>query len=237
MNALESQLDYAFGETLPDTGRTMEVAPGVRWLRMGLPFALNHINLWLLEDEVETPQGRQRGWTVVDCGIATEETRQAWEVLFAEELRACPSCACWSRTAIPTTSAWPTGWPALAGTAVDEHGGLRICARHVSRLARRRGHGGYAAFPASWPGRSRDGRHPAGRNTYYQDLVPRYRVRTTVCRMVTRCASADVTGRSSPASAIRPSMCRCIAAGQCADLGRYGVAAHLHQCLGVCHRA
>ncbi|MBV8625269.1 MAG: MBL fold metallo-hydrolase, partial [Herbaspirillum sp.] len=72
MNALESQLDYVFGDTLPDTGRTMEVAPGVRWLRMGLPFALNHINLWLLEDEVETPQGRQRGWTVVDCGIATE---------------------------------------------------------------------------------------------------------------------------------------------------------------------
>ena len=48
MNALESQLDYAFGDTLPDSGRTMQVAPGVCWLRMGLPFALNHINLLIL---------------------------------------------------------------------------------------------------------------------------------------------------------------------------------------------
>ena len=65
MNALESQLDYAFGDTLPDIGRTMQVAPGVRWLRMGLPFALNHINLWLLRDG--------NGWTAVDCGIGLEE--------------------------------------------------------------------------------------------------------------------------------------------------------------------
>ncbi|MGC4244583.1 MAG: MBL fold metallo-hydrolase, partial [Herbaspirillum sp.] len=90
MNALESQLDYAFGDTLPDTGHTMEVAPGVRWLRMGLPFALNHINLWLLQDELDTPQGRQRGWTVVDCGIATDDTRAAWERIFTEELDGLP---------------------------------------------------------------------------------------------------------------------------------------------------
>ena len=50
MNALESQLTYPFADTLPESGRTIEVAPGVRWLRMGLPFALNHINLWLLAD-------------------------------------------------------------------------------------------------------------------------------------------------------------------------------------------
>ncbi len=50
MNPQESELEYVFGETLPATGKTLEVAPGVRWLRMGLPFALNHINLWLLED-------------------------------------------------------------------------------------------------------------------------------------------------------------------------------------------
>ena len=45
MNALEMQLNYPFGETLPDTGKTLEIAPGVLWIRMGLPFALNHINL------------------------------------------------------------------------------------------------------------------------------------------------------------------------------------------------
>jgi glyoxylase-like metal-dependent hydrolase (beta-lactamase superfamily II) len=52
--------------------------PGLYWLRMPLPFALNHINLWLLEDQIE---GRH-GWTAIDCGIADEPTRQAWEDLF-----------------------------------------------------------------------------------------------------------------------------------------------------------
>lgn len=83
MNPLEQQLHYPFGETLPARGRTLEVAPGVLWLRMELPFALNHINLWLIDDELETPNGRQRGWTVVDCGIASDTTRDAWEILFA----------------------------------------------------------------------------------------------------------------------------------------------------------
>ncbi len=83
MNPLEQQLHYPFGDTLPARGRTLEVAPGVLWLRMELPFALNHINLWLIDDELETPNGRQRGWTVVDCGIASDTTRDAWEILFA----------------------------------------------------------------------------------------------------------------------------------------------------------
>ena len=44
MNLLEQQLDYPFGEQLPAPGCCVNVAPGVRWLRMGLPFALNHIS-------------------------------------------------------------------------------------------------------------------------------------------------------------------------------------------------
>jgi len=91
MNALESELSYAFGDALPDTGTTMEVAPGVRWVRMGLPFALNHINLWLLEDTREAADGSvQRGWTIVDCGIANEATRNAWEQIFNNELHGLP---------------------------------------------------------------------------------------------------------------------------------------------------
>lgn len=78
-NALEHQLVYPHGDTLPALGTTLEVAPGVRWLRMGLPFALDHINLWLLRDELD---GRS-GWTVVDCGIANDTTRAAWEQVFA----------------------------------------------------------------------------------------------------------------------------------------------------------
>jgi glyoxylase-like metal-dependent hydrolase (beta-lactamase superfamily II) len=90
MNPLEAQLDYAFGDIVPDAGTVHQIAPGVLWLRMGLPFALNHINLWLLEDELETPEGLMRGWTVVDCGVANDATRAAWEQLFSTALRGLP---------------------------------------------------------------------------------------------------------------------------------------------------
>jgi glyoxylase-like metal-dependent hydrolase (beta-lactamase superfamily II) len=86
MNPLESQLAYAFGDTVPAPGKLHDIAPGVKWLRMGLPFALDHINLWLLEDEQE---GRA-GWTIVDCGIASDATREAWETIFAEGLGGKP---------------------------------------------------------------------------------------------------------------------------------------------------
>ena len=47
-----SPLRYPLGDTLPAPAKTVELAPGVRWLRMALPFALDHINLWLLRDEL-----------------------------------------------------------------------------------------------------------------------------------------------------------------------------------------
>ena len=50
MTALENRLHYPLGDQLPAPGDTLEVSPGVFWLRMGLPFALDHINLWLLRD-------------------------------------------------------------------------------------------------------------------------------------------------------------------------------------------
>jgi glyoxylase-like metal-dependent hydrolase (beta-lactamase superfamily II) len=86
-NALEDRLHYPFGERLPPTGSTLGLAPGVRWLRMPLPFALNHINLWLLRDDGD---GEGDGWTVVDCGVASAETRAAWEQVFAHELQGLP---------------------------------------------------------------------------------------------------------------------------------------------------
>lgn len=85
-NPQEAALHYRFGDTLPDSGRTLEVAPGVRWLRMRLPFALDHINLWLLRDR----QDGVDGWTIVDCGIADDATRAAWEQVFEHELQGLP---------------------------------------------------------------------------------------------------------------------------------------------------
>ena len=86
-NPLENALHYPFGDRLPAPGEVIEVAPGIRWLRMGLPFALDHINLWLLRDRDEA--GRD-GWAIVDCGIATAATRQAWEQVFATGLDGLP---------------------------------------------------------------------------------------------------------------------------------------------------
>jgi glyoxylase-like metal-dependent hydrolase (beta-lactamase superfamily II) len=82
----EHELRYPLGDTLPAPGTTLELLPGVRWVRMGLPFALDHINLWLLRDRLE---GRD-GWTIVDCGIANDATRSAWEQVFANELQGLP---------------------------------------------------------------------------------------------------------------------------------------------------
>ncbi len=86
MNALEHQLDYPLGDALPALGGTLDIAPGVRWVRMALPFALDHINLWLLRDAID---GRA-GWTIVDCGITNDATREAWQQVFANELGGLP---------------------------------------------------------------------------------------------------------------------------------------------------
>ena len=59
----------------PAWGKSLEIVPGIRWLRMPLPFALDHINLWLLADG--------GGWTQVDCGFGDDATRGWWQTHFA----------------------------------------------------------------------------------------------------------------------------------------------------------
>jgi len=59
----------------PLAGERSEVAPGVFWLRMPLPFQLDHINLWLLRDG--------DGWTVVDTGFPADTVRAAWRQVIA----------------------------------------------------------------------------------------------------------------------------------------------------------
>ncbi|MDP2406746.1 MAG: MBL fold metallo-hydrolase [Hydrogenophaga sp.] len=83
---LEARLHYPLGDALPEAGHTLTVAPGVKWIRMALPFALDHINLWLLRDTLD---GRE-GWTVVDCCITRDEAKAQWEQVFANELDDLP---------------------------------------------------------------------------------------------------------------------------------------------------
>jgi glyoxylase-like metal-dependent hydrolase (beta-lactamase superfamily II) len=81
----ESILEYPHAAP-PAPGDTLQVAPGVHWLRMPLPFALDHINLWLLEDE----SNGNAGWTLVDCGIGDDVTRALWERIFATRIAGRP---------------------------------------------------------------------------------------------------------------------------------------------------
>ncbi len=91
MNPLEHQIHYPLGDALPAEGATLEVAPGVRWVRMGLPFALDHINLWLLRDRQPDADGALvDGWTIVDCCIDSAATRAQWEQIFANCLEGLP---------------------------------------------------------------------------------------------------------------------------------------------------
>lgn len=79
MNPLERELDYCFGETLPAPGQAIEVAPGLYWARMPLPFALDHVNVWLLDDR---DASGAPSWTLIDCGIANDTIRGHWRELF-----------------------------------------------------------------------------------------------------------------------------------------------------------
>jgi glyoxylase-like metal-dependent hydrolase (beta-lactamase superfamily II) len=66
-------LEYPFAAP-PAPGETIRVAPGIRWLRMPLPFALDHVNLWLCDDDARV--------AIVDCGLADDATRRDWELNF-----------------------------------------------------------------------------------------------------------------------------------------------------------
>lgn len=75
------RLQYPHAEP-PANGAVMQVAPGVLWLRMPLPLALDHINLYLLRDD--------DGWIVVDTGIGLGATRKLWLQVIENELEGLP---------------------------------------------------------------------------------------------------------------------------------------------------
>ncbi|MCY1275982.1 Hydroxyacylglutathione hydrolase [compost metagenome] len=74
MKAEPAQLVYSCGQP-PEPGTAKEIAPGVLWLRMPLPLSLDHINLWAVRDG--------EGWAIVDTGMHTPVTVDAWRALFA----------------------------------------------------------------------------------------------------------------------------------------------------------
>ncbi|MEM1140599.1 MAG: MBL fold metallo-hydrolase [Pseudomonadota bacterium] len=75
-------LIYPFGREAPAPGAVQEVSPGIYWLRIDLPFALDHINVWLLRDG--------NGFVVIDTGLNGDSTRAIWEDTFRTVLQGRP---------------------------------------------------------------------------------------------------------------------------------------------------
>lgn len=84
-------LEYPFRDP-PAPGTTLEVAPGVHWLRMPLPFQLEHINLWLLEDgagaELAAHHRERLAQLEAACSAAPRTANDLIEVLFQRKLDA-----------------------------------------------------------------------------------------------------------------------------------------------------
>ncbi len=74
-------LTYPF-ENHPKGAETFEVAPGILWARVPLPFRLNHVNVWLLRE--------RDGWAVVDTGTANADARKIWDALLGTVLADAP---------------------------------------------------------------------------------------------------------------------------------------------------
>ncbi len=69
-------------EQHPRGAETIEVAPGILWARVPLPFRLNHVNCWLIRE--------QDGWTIIDTGTANKAARAIWDELFKGVLSGAP---------------------------------------------------------------------------------------------------------------------------------------------------
>ena len=87
----------------PGPGEMVELDPGLFWLRFPLPFALDHVNLWVLDDG--------DGWTLIDTGYGDEPSRALWEGRWRGRWPAGSCGACSSPISIPTIWDWLAGSP------------------------------------------------------------------------------------------------------------------------------
>ncbi|NOD34916.1 MULTISPECIES: MBL fold metallo-hydrolase [unclassified Ruegeria] len=66
----------------PATGEAIQIAEGVLWMRLPLPMALDHVNIYALDDG--------DSWTVIDTGLSSNKTRRIWETLMSGPLAGKP---------------------------------------------------------------------------------------------------------------------------------------------------
>jgi glyoxylase-like metal-dependent hydrolase (beta-lactamase superfamily II) len=76
-------LNYPWGVGVnPTPGQPEKIADGVYWVRFAMPMSLDHINIWLLEEEA--------GWTVVDTCLDIPDAKAVWEDLFSGFMQGKP---------------------------------------------------------------------------------------------------------------------------------------------------
>ena len=76
-----ARLTYPFDQA-PEYGEAIDVAPGVKWLRLPLPPPLNFINVWAIAEA--------GGWAIVDTGLGGPDTQAAWDKALAGPLEGKP---------------------------------------------------------------------------------------------------------------------------------------------------
>ncbi len=77
----QSGIRYPYPDA-PAEGEAITVAPGVLWMRLPLPMALDHVNVYALDNG--------DSWTVIDTGFASKRGRAIWEKLLAGPLAGKP---------------------------------------------------------------------------------------------------------------------------------------------------
>ncbi|MEM6899316.1 MAG: MBL fold metallo-hydrolase [Pseudomonadota bacterium] len=73
---------YPFGNDIPASGETMEIAPGIHWACMEVPFALKWVNVYLIDEG--------DGWSIVDTGMPMDDTKAAWRKILENTMRGAP---------------------------------------------------------------------------------------------------------------------------------------------------
>ncbi len=81
MDGATGPLRYPW-DSAPDHGAAIEVAPGVSWIRLPLPMALDHVNIYALDDG--------DSWTIVDTGLKSRRSVALWETVLDGPLRGKP---------------------------------------------------------------------------------------------------------------------------------------------------
>ncbi len=79
--AADEDIRYPVAQA-PGPREAVEMAEGILWLRLPLPMALDHVNVFALDDG--------DGWTLLDTGFDTGKTRAIWDSVLVGPLAGRP---------------------------------------------------------------------------------------------------------------------------------------------------